>query len=78
MRKTVFLPLSLLVGLCAGCHRRVIDPNSGRFITSSTDAKSDQTNEVWYLDTIWVNGKPYQVECKQRLDSDVKVCKAVR
>jgi hypothetical protein len=70
--------LSLIVGLCAGCHRRVYDPNSGRFVTSSTDVKSDQPQNPWYPEAIEVNGHLVQMECRYETRRDEKVCRFVQ
>ena len=78
MRKIFYL--SLIVGLCAGCHRRIVDPNSGRWV-SSTDAKSDQPQNPWHLEAVEVNGHLVQMECRyetRRGPSDEKICRFVQ
>jgi len=78
MRKIFYL--SVIVGLCAGCYKRIVDPNSGRWV-SSTDTKSDQPQNPWHLEAIEVRGHLVQMECRyetRRGLSDEKVCRFVQ
>lgn len=65
MKSKSLAPTVGLLLLLSGCAvRHIVDPNTGRTVSSSTDRKSDQSGD-WFPQTVLYDGRYEILWCKE-------------